>query len=126
MVLRVLPLSVFSVRLPTAIIGIADVVLMFLLAKRLFRREWLGLVAAGLLALTPAHFILPMFVTEGNRYNVRGDIAFAQSIVETAWFFYPDYGQVHANDNNFSGIGACDSCGTGFGSGFVLLSINRC
>ena len=24
-----------------------------------------------------------MFVTEGNRYNVRGDIAFAQSIVET-------------------------------------------
>ena len=30
-----------------------------------------------------------MFVTEGNRYNVRGDIAFAQSIVETAWFNYP-------------------------------------
>ena len=29
---------------------------------------------------------------EGNRYNVRGDIAFAQSIVETAWFNYPDYG----------------------------------
>ena len=24
-----------------------------------------------------------MFVTEGNRYNVRGDIAFAQSVVET-------------------------------------------
>jgi hypothetical protein len=56
-----------------------------------------------------------MFVTEGNRYNVRGDIAFAQSILETAWFYYPDYGQVHPNDNNFSGIGACDSCGTGFG-----------
>src|SRR5438105_1442965 len=31
-----------------------------------------------------------LFVTEGNRYNVRGDIAFAQSIVETAWFYYPD------------------------------------
>ena len=30
--------------------------------------------------------------TEGNRYNVRGDIAFAQSIVETAWFNFPDYG----------------------------------
>jgi len=56
-----------------------------------------------------------MFVTEGNRYNVRGDIAFAQSIVETAWFYYPDYGQVRPTDNNFSGIGACDSCGTGFG-----------
>jgi hypothetical protein len=55
-----------------------------------------------------------MFVTEGNRYNVRGDIAFAQSIVETAWFNFPDYGQVKYNDNNFSGIGACDSCGNGF------------
>src|SRR5439155_23794598 len=32
-----------------------------------------------------------MFVTEGNRYNVRGDIAFAQSIVETAWLNFPDY-----------------------------------
>lgn len=55
-----------------------------------------------------------MFVTEGNRYNVRGDIAFAQSLVETAWFSYPDYGQVRPYNNNFSGIGACDSCGNGF------------
>ena len=55
-----------------------------------------------------------MFVTEGNRYNVRGDIAFAQSVVETAWFNFPDYGQVKYNNNNFSGIGACDSCGNGF------------
>ena len=55
-----------------------------------------------------------MFVTEGNRYNVRGDIAFAQSIVETAWFNYPDYGMVRPFNNNFSGIGACDSCGNGF------------
>src|ERR1700716_1623646 len=46
-----------------------------------------------------------MFVTEGNRYNVRGDIAFAQSIVETAWFNFPDYGQVRPFNNNFSGIG---------------------
>ncbi len=55
-----------------------------------------------------------MFVTEGNRYNVRGDIAFAQSIVETAWFNYPDNGMVRADNNNFSGIGACDTCGNGF------------
>jgi hypothetical protein len=55
-----------------------------------------------------------MFVTEGNRYNVRGDLAFAQSIVETAWFNYPDNGMVRAYNNNFSGIGACDSCGNGF------------
>ena len=55
-----------------------------------------------------------LYVTEGNRYNVRGDIAFAQSIVETAWFNFPDYGQVKPWNNNFSGIGACDSCGNGF------------
>jgi hypothetical protein len=55
-----------------------------------------------------------MFVSEGNRYNVRGDIAFAQSVVETAWFNYPDYGQVRPFNNNFSGIGACDSCDNGF------------
>jgi hypothetical protein len=55
-----------------------------------------------------------LFVTEGNRYNVRGDIAFAQSVVETAWFNYPDYGQVRPWNNNFSGIGACDSCDGGY------------
>jgi hypothetical protein len=56
-----------------------------------------------------------MFVTEGNRYNVRGDIAFAQSIIETGWFSYPDNGIVRPTDNNFAGIGACSSCGTGYG-----------
>jgi hypothetical protein len=64
-----------------------------------------------------------MFVSEGNRYNVRGDIAFAQSLVETAWFNFPDYGQVRANNNNFSGIGACDSCGNGFQFSTALAGV---
>jgi hypothetical protein len=55
-----------------------------------------------------------MFVTEGSRYNVRGDIAFAQSIVETGWFYYPDNGIVRPSDNNYAGIGACGSCGDGY------------
>jgi hypothetical protein len=55
-----------------------------------------------------------MFVDEGKRYAVRGDVAFAQSIVETAWFNFPDYGIVKPSNNNFSGIGACDTCGNGF------------
>jgi hypothetical protein len=55
-----------------------------------------------------------LFVSEGNRYNVRGDLAFAQSVVETAWFNFPDNGQVRPWNNNFSGIGACNSCGNGF------------
>ena len=44
-----------------------------------------------------------MFVDEGNRYHVRGDIAFAQSIVETAWFNFPDYGIVQAREQQLRG-----------------------
>ncbi|MEX1006827.1 MAG: glucosaminidase domain-containing protein [Acidimicrobiia bacterium] len=44
-----------------------------------------------------------MFVEEGKVEHVRGDIAFAQSILETGSFG-------HALDNNYGGIGACDSC----------------
>jgi hypothetical protein len=64
-----------------------------------------------------------MFVNEGNRYNVRGDLAFAQSIVETAWFNFPDYGMVRPYNNNFSGIGACDSCGNGFQFSSALAGV---
>jgi mannosyl-glycoprotein endo-beta-N-acetylglucosaminidase len=50
------------------------------------------------------------YLDEGNRYGVRGDVAFAQSILETAGFHLPDGGQLNPTDNNFAGIGACDSC----------------
>lgn len=45
------------------------------------------------------------YVAEGALENVRGDIAFAQAIIETGSFG-------HATDNNYAGIGACDSCTT--------------
>jgi hypothetical protein len=44
-----------------------------------------------------------LFVEEGNAEHVRGDIAFAQSVLETGSFG-------NAWDNNYGGIGACDSC----------------
>ena len=44
-----------------------------------------------------------MFVEEGALEHVRGDIAFAQAVLETGSF-------AHATDNNYGGIGACDSC----------------
>lgn len=50
-------LSESSVRLPTAIIGVLSVGLMFLVARRLFASDHVALAAAALLALTPAHFI---------------------------------------------------------------------
>jgi Mannosyl-glycoprotein endo-beta-N-acetylglucosaminidase len=51
----------------------------------------------------------------GMTVGVRADIAFAQAILETGYFAYPAGGQLTTADNNFAGIGACDSCTSGFG-----------
>ncbi len=56
-VLKVLPLSESSVRLATALTGVLNVVLMFLVGRTVFKSDLLGLIAAILLALTAAHFI---------------------------------------------------------------------
>jgi 4-amino-4-deoxy-L-arabinose transferase-like glycosyltransferase len=55
--LKVLPLSEAAVRLPTALLGVLDVVLMFFLARRLFGSDWMGTVGAMVMALTPGHFM---------------------------------------------------------------------
>jgi Mannosyl-glycoprotein endo-beta-N-acetylglucosaminidase len=47
-----------------------------------------------------------IYVEEGQAEGVRGDLAFAQSIVETGGFSA-------APANNFAGLGWCDSCSTG-------------
>jgi hypothetical protein len=54
------------------------------------------------------------YQTAGALEGVKADVAFAQSIVETAYFGFPARGQVAPPDNNFAGIGACDSCQRGF------------
>jgi 4-amino-4-deoxy-L-arabinose transferase-like glycosyltransferase len=55
--LKVLPLNESVIRLPSVVIGMIDVVLMYLIAGRLFHSERWGLIAAALLATTPAHFM---------------------------------------------------------------------
>jgi hypothetical protein len=54
------------------------------------------------------------YLTAGAQTGVRGDLAFAQSVIETGDFDFPAGGQLTATDNNFAGIGACDSCATGW------------
>jgi hypothetical protein len=49
-----------------------------------------------------------LYVIEGRSEGVRGDIAFAQAIIETGSFKV-------AAGNNYSGIGVCDSCTGGYG-----------
>jgi hypothetical protein len=50
----------------------------------------------------------------GAKTGVRDDLAFAQSIVETGFFGFPAGGQLTGTNNNFAGIGACDSCAHGW------------
>jgi hypothetical protein len=47
------------------------------------------------------------YIEEGQAEGVRGDLAFAQGVVESAYFSV-------AAGNNYAGIGACDSCSGGF------------
>lgn len=63
---------------------------------------------AGTYAATvPVDALARMFIEEGDAEGVTGDVAFMQSIVETAWFRFS--GSVPAWKNNFAGIGAIDS-----------------
>jgi len=52
-----------------------------------------------------------IYLDEGAKTGVRGDVAFAQSILETGGFANPGSA---ATDNNFAGIGWCDTCPHGF------------
>jgi hypothetical protein len=78
----------------------------------------------------PPHITVPMaqlaadYLAAGSRTGVRGDIAFAQSVVETDYFGFPSFGQVTRSDNNFAGIGACDSCASGWSFPNALAGVS--
>ncbi len=57
LVLKILPLTEWSIRVPTVCIGVVDIVLIYFVARHLFGSEAYAAIAAGLLALTPAHLI---------------------------------------------------------------------
>jgi peptidoglycan hydrolase CwlO-like protein len=48
--------------------------------------------------------LIVIFLREGLDENVRGDLAFAQAFIETGGF------RAGGRENNFSGLGACDTC----------------
>lgn len=62
--LSVVPLSDIAVRLPNACVGVLSVVLMYFVARRVSHDDRLGLLAAALLAVTPAHFIQSRISTD--------------------------------------------------------------
>jgi 4-amino-4-deoxy-L-arabinose transferase-like glycosyltransferase len=55
--LKILPFTEAGVRTPTALVAVINVVLTFVVARRLFDSAPMGLIAAVLLMLTPVHFI---------------------------------------------------------------------
>jgi hypothetical protein len=61
----------------------------------------------------PLEELAQAYIEEGEKVGVRGDVAFAQSIVETGFFGFRN-SMVEPTDNNYAGIGACDTCKRGF------------
>jgi hypothetical protein len=61
----------------------------------------------------PIEQLAQFYIEEGAKVGVRGDVAFAQSILETGGFNFA-HSMVEVPDNNYAGIGACDSCHRGF------------
>jgi hypothetical protein len=71
----------------------------------------------------PLRTLAGYYISEGNAEGVRGDVAFAQSVLETGAFMYPGHGLVLPTDNNFAGIDACDSCTHGDLFATALLGV---
>ncbi|MHB1536055.1 MAG: glucosaminidase domain-containing protein [Acidimicrobiales bacterium] len=63
------------------------------------------------------------YIAASQTTGVRGDLAFAQSIIETGYFDFPAGGQLTGSDNNFAGIGACDSCAHGWSFPSALTGV---
>ncbi len=62
--LQVLPLELLTIRLPMAMVGVANVVLVYFTALALFRRRLPAITAAVLLGTAPAHFLFSRSATD--------------------------------------------------------------
>jgi len=67
---------------------------------------------SGYVDLTPATIsqLASWYIADAATEGVRGDVAFAQAVLETGGFSSPDAVDL----NNYAGIGHCDSCASGW------------
>jgi hypothetical protein len=79
--------------------------------------------ASGITSASPVPVadLARLFIEEGAAQGVRGDIAFAQSMLETGHLRYG--GIVKPEDMNFSGLGACDNCPRGLAFPSAVLGV---
>lgn len=57
--------------------------------------------------------IAEAYLSVGDRYGIRGDIAFCQAIIETGWFKFADGTAVKPDQNNYCGMGVTSRGQTG-------------
>ena len=62
------------------------------------------------LTTTPVEQLAAWYLSAGQAEGIRGDVAFAQAVLETGGFASPD----SITYNNYAGIGHCDSCAAGW------------
>ena len=60
----VLPFSESSVRMPSVIVGMINLVLLFAIVRELSGNQWIALMSAALLALSPAHYIFSRYALD--------------------------------------------------------------
>jgi hypothetical protein len=68
----------------------------------------------------PLQVLAQIYLNEGAKLGVRGDVAWAQSILETGGFAHPGSA---ADNNNFAGIGWCDTCKHGINFATAELGV---
>lgn len=81
--------------------------------------SWYASVGHTSRATVPVPALAQLFLDEGALEGVRGDIAFAQAMVESGWLTFPS-ARMPPSNNNFSGLGAADG-----GSGSSAFSDAR-
>ncbi|HEX8028487.1 MAG TPA: glycosyltransferase family 39 protein [Vicinamibacterales bacterium] len=59
-----LPFSEWSIRIPSVIVGMANLVLLFFLVRELSGNQWIALMSAALLAMSPAHYIFSRYALD--------------------------------------------------------------
>lgn len=70
-------------------------------------------------ARAPITDLAEYYIGEGKDQGIRGDMAFAQSVLETGSFTNQDTITL----NNYAGVGHCDSCASGFGFATPQLGV---
>ena len=84
-------LNEFAVRLPSALLGIGTIILIYFLAKQMFHNKWIGISSAFLLAITPWHIAFSRGSWETNAatfFITLGIYLFIKKVAEPKYLFF--------------------------------------